>query len=576
MVATALFLLCIAWFYFPGEYVLIASSDLGIFITTPGQLLSSLLHPGGFLEYLGNFLNQFLRFRLAGALVLSGVLTLSYLATGRLIRFVNGNNELLFAGLLTPLLLLGMHNHYPHQIYHSLGFISAIGLATIVPEKKLNRRVFLALMIPLFYQLAGGFVWIFILLLIVSDLTLKRGGLPELLLFTLLYPAVIILAAARLLYLKSITELMIHPFPFHMHYEAGPLQYLFILWILLLILLAGRSGSWRPGMRKWRLTAQIVVCISATILVLHFSYHRKNSEFFRIEKLAVQEDWQGVLDYASKHPSMNLFGSYYTNLALANTDSLCSDLFRYPQPFGRRALCFDWESRKEILRRGSDFFWTVNFTNEAQHWAYESYIIEGFTFRNLKRLIQTELVRGNDRVAGKYIRVLDHSLFGKKMATHYSRFLYNRDAVRNDPELGPRTGVSFIHDFFADGTDMEINLVSLLANNRTNRKAYDYLMALYLLEKRVDDIAANLTRYQGISQGPVPCLLDEALLLYQITHSKEDQVNIDVDPNTISRFHNYSSELQKYNDRYEAARNLYPSYGYSFWYYLNFSEQPNY
>jgi hypothetical protein len=533
------------------------------------------LHPGGFLEYLGNFLNQFLRFRLAGAVVLSGMLTLSYCATGRLVRRVSTGNEFLFIGLLTPLLLLGMHNHYPHQIYHSLGFISAISLATMVPEKKVNRRLFLALMIPVFYQLAGGFIWIFSMVLIMSDLTLKRGRLPELLLCTLLYPAVIILAGARLLYLQSITELLIHPFPFDMHYEAGPMQYIFILWILLLIFLAWRSGSWKPGMRKWRMAAQMVVSISATILVLHFSYHRKNSEFFRIEKMAVKEDWQGVLDFASKHPSMNLFGSYYTNLAMANTDSLCSNLFRYPQPFGKRALCFDWESKKEILRRGSDFFWTVQFINEAQHWAYESYIIEGFTFRNLNRLIQTELVRGNDRVAGKYIRVLDHSLFGKKMATHYSRFLNNRDAIRNDPELGPRTWASFTHDFFADGTDMEVNLVSLLENNRSNRKAFDYLMALYLLEQRVDDIAVNLIRYQGISQEPIPGLLEEALLLYQITHSKKDQVNINVDPNTLSRFRDYSLELSKHMDRYEAAKSLYPAYRYTFWYYLNFSEPSN-
>ena len=148
MFGAALFILCVLWFFFPGEYVMFANRDVGIFMTTPENLFSSLQHPGRFLEYLGNFLNQFLRFRLPGASVLSGVVTSSYFATGKLVRRVSARNEFLFIGLLTPLLLVGMHNHYPHQVFHSLGFIFAICLATALPEKRATRRIFMALVIP--------------------------------------------------------------------------------------------------------------------------------------------------------------------------------------------------------------------------------------------------------------------------------------------------------------------------------------------------------------------------------------------------------------------------------------------
>ena len=70
-----LFLISLLWFYFPGEYVLIANQDLALFLFTPGYLASFLDQPGGLLEYAGNFLNQFLRFRFAGALVLALIIT---------------------------------------------------------------------------------------------------------------------------------------------------------------------------------------------------------------------------------------------------------------------------------------------------------------------------------------------------------------------------------------------------------------------------------------------------------------------------------------------------------------------
>jgi len=46
-----LFIISFLWFFFPGEYVLIANRDLSLFLTTPGYLGSFLDRPGGLLEY---------------------------------------------------------------------------------------------------------------------------------------------------------------------------------------------------------------------------------------------------------------------------------------------------------------------------------------------------------------------------------------------------------------------------------------------------------------------------------------------------------------------------------------------
>jgi hypothetical protein len=246
-------------------------------------------------------------------------------------------------------------------------------------------------------------------------------------------------------------------------------------------------------------------------------------------------------------------------------------LFRYPQSFGRRGLCFEWEAKGEILRRGSDFFWTIHFVNEAQHWAFESMIIDGFTRRNLERLIETELIRGNYKVAEKYIGLLRNALFQRRLADHFSEFLHNSPAIENDPELGPVVKSPVKNDFFSEGMDIEKNLRRILADHSENRPAFDYLMALLMLEKRVDDIALLLPGYLETFHGILPDLLDETLLVYKITHKEENLSNLMVSNTTIQRFEEYTRILRQYRDPREAARMLYSSFYDSFWYYLNFS-----
>jgi len=570
-----LFIFSFFWFYFPGEYVLIANRDLSLFITTPAYLLSFLDHPGGLLEYAGSFLNQFYRFRFAGALVLSGTITSAYQVSMYLMARISGQKQLFLSGFLTAVLLMGMHNYYPHQVGQSLGFILSMGLVALIPSSGLPRIRFLILAVPLFYLLAGGFIWVFCGLVMASYLPVPgKKDIPSLLLISL-YPIVLLISFSRLLFLDSLSLLALRPLPFGEAYGTSPWPWLFIGWIILWIIFAKRPLRILKMNPVWRAVVQLTVCLLGLLLVVHFSFNRKNRELFHIEKLALAQDWDELLNYATENPSRNLFGSFYTNMALANSGKLCTELFLYPQPFGRRGLCFEWDAKGEILRRGSDFFWTVHFVNEAHHWAFESMVIDGFTSRNLTRLIQTELVRGNTKVAEKYVGLLGSALFHKKIAKYYARFLDDREAILNDPELGPRMKIHLKQDFFAEGMDLEINLRSLLANDRSNLAAYEYLMALLLLEKEIDKIAAVLPGYLETNKDMLPTLLDESILVYKITHREEDTSEFSVSPTTLQRFDAYTGTLRQYRDQNEAARALYPGYGSSFWFYLNFVPLPN-
>lgn len=573
---TALFLFALFWFYFPGEYVLIANQDVSLFFTTSEHFLSFLDRPGGMLEYLGHFITQFYRFRLAGALILSALIVLSYFLTIWVSGKASGNKNVLIMALIAPVLLMGMHNFYPHQLNHSLGLLIAMIFAILLPEDRGKRRIFQTLSVPLLYFLTGGFVWFYCILILAAEFSRSFKGNVEILLSTLVYPALIILLSSVLIFVYPIKQLLLINLPMDQSYPIPLLPYLFAGWVILMILLARLNFLSTFLKTRWSFVPESLLLIAGAFLIFNFTYNRKNVDFFTIEKLAIKEDWDGLLRYAEQHPSTNLFGSFYTNLAMVNQGLLCSSLFDYPQTFGRRGLCFGWEAKDEILKRGSDFFWTINFVNEAHHWAFESMIVNGFTGRNLKRLIQTELARGNMGVAQKYIGLLEKTLFDKKLARHFKTFTDHPETIGKDRELGPSLNTVFKYDFFTDGMDLEKNLRSMINNDPENHPAFDYLMALLLLEKRVDEITQLLPAYAKLTEGKLPQLLEESLLIYNLLHKEEIFTDMAVSQSTMLRFDKYFKVLQRSRDQNQAARTLFPEYGNTFWFHMNFGTIPSY
>jgi len=570
---TAFFLFAFFWFYYPGEYVLIANQDTRLFFLTMEHFLTFQDRPGGVLEYLGHFITQFYHFRMLGALILAALLAASYYLAAGLLKKASGRKDLLLMAMIVPVLLLGMHNFYPHQMHHSLGFILAMVFALMSPEDAGKQRVVHALAVPVLYFLLGGFVWFYCALILARGAGSRKFNLA-LLFWSLVYPALLILLAWLLIFLDPLKDLFIMSLPLVQGYPIPLLPFVFAGWIILMVVLENLEFEQSFLKTRWGYAMQIIALLTGAFLILNFTFNRKNARFFQIEKLAVEEDWDGLLRYVDQHPSSNLFGTFYTNLALVNKGMLCESLFDYPQPYGRRGLCFEWEEKEEILKRGGDFFWTIHFVNEAHHWAFEAMIVNGFTQRNLKMLIQTELARGHYQVAQKYIHLLERTLFHKNMAGQFQAFVDYPESTGLDLELGPRVNTVFREDFFTDGMDLEKNLRMMIANDPENRQACDYLMALLLLEKRVDDIAPLLPSYVGINTGELPQLLEESLLIYKLLHREEIIPEVEVSQQTMLRFDRYFKVLQASSDQHQAARTLYPEFKNTFWFHMNFGSIP--
>ncbi|MFO7889427.1 MAG: DUF6057 family protein [bacterium] len=560
-----LFAFSFFWFFYPGEYVLIANQDNNLFITSLGYLTSYLDRPGGILEYISVFLNQFFRFRFIGAIIISGIVIIGYYAVFYLCRKISDNKYCYLPGIITAIWFIGMHNYYSHQLYHSLGYIVAIIALLFIPEGKKARIMFLLFCIPVLYYIIGGYLWVFCFFILVESYSREVKFHADFTAFLVVYPLLIIIIAAKFVFLYPVKELFIHPF----QYETNLFHIIFVSWIIFLPLII-KKIFWLKHTKLPKGIMQFSLLLTGAFLIIIFSYNKRAVDFFRIEKLVIQEDWDELLGFMKQKPSTSLIGNFYTNIALANRGLLTSDLFAYPQPFGRQGLFLGWLMRDDILEESSDFFWTINYVNEAHHFAFESFIVNGFTRRNILRLIQTELIRGNYKVAEKYINVLDKTLFDKGKAGHYRKFLNNPDIIKNDAELGPRMNISFSSDFFLQ-PDLEDNLGLLLENEPFNRPAYDYLLALYLIEKRVDKITEYLPGYLDLTDGNIPPLLEESLVYHRFIHGNIILDTIKISQRTNLRFQNFIRINDQFTDPAKAARALYPSYKNTLWYHINFN-----
>jgi hypothetical protein len=114
--------------------------------------------------------------------------------------------------------------------------------------------------------------------------------------------------------------------------------------------------------------------------------------------------------------------------------------------------------------------------------------------------------------------------------------------------------------------------LQLLEDHSDNRMAFEYYMAQTLLDKNIDGFIAQLGRLRELGYSRIPVHYEEAMLVY-MSHTDKDIApeGYTLSRETIGRLSGYLGIINKYgNDRKKAARMLYPEYGGTYWFYLNF------
>ena len=542
-------------------------------------------YPGGPVRYVASGLFQLYRFSWLGALIPTLVAVGVYVLTGRFLHAVSGRRFVMLP-LVPVFLLVILQGRYVHVLPAGLALLSGLAAACLYvrlrglsPPQRLG--AFAAIAVAAHYA-AGGGLLLYVFLCAVYELSVRRQwGLG---LGILAAGAALPMFSARIVFNLRPRDAYVRFLPFHLDALPGmhvPLACLYGF----LVLAVGLAGlfrvlpAWPPG-RAGRLLRMPAVRLAAAAVVLAAglaatwtAFDSQLNAFLVMERASRRGEWEEVLRAARrvKWGADCTLAGLQLNRALYHTGRLGDEMFSYPQ-HGANLLTSPVELSGGVMMTLSDILFDLGRVNASEHMAQEALSGAGNRPWILERLALTQLAKGETEAARVFLNVLCRDVMeggrGRALleAAAADPLASSDDRVRRLRALMPERDDPF---------DRPLDTVSLqqLERNRRNRMAFEYLMAHYLLTRRLDGLAANMYRLADLGYTRVPRHYEEALLL----HASQQPGGIDlrrmrISPSTISRFRGFMTVLRANRASRAAAWNaLRHDYGDTYFFYYQFA-----
>jgi hypothetical protein len=210
------------------------------------------------------------------------------------------------------------------------------------------------------------------------------------------------------------------------------------------------------------------------------------------------------------------------NLALCQEGQLADRMYDFFQN-GPEGLLPSFKRDFTLPLVTSEIYYYLGFVNTAQRYAFEAmesipdYEKSG---RVIKRLVETNLINGEYRVAYKYLKILQKTLFYRNFADRTMPLLWNEKAINTNPEYGWLRKCRPEKDFLFSEAEKDMMLGTVFVHYRKNRMAYEYLMAYYLLTNNMQGFAKCFPLGSSIGYQSVPRIYQQAINYIQANYSK--------------------------------------------------------
>jgi len=113
-----------------------------------------------------------------------------------------------------------------------------------------------------------------------------------------------------------------------------------------------------------------------------------------------------------------------------------------------------------------------------------------------------------------------------------------------------------------------MDLIELLKENKNNKMAFEYLMAYYLLEFRLEDLLEYLGKFKELGYGKYPRHIEEAILVSSFAYpSKNFTIDYSINQQTVEQFEQFNSILSSFEDKVQAREALKKRFYNTYWYY---------
>lgn len=518
--------------------------------------------PGGWTDYLANFLLQLYQWVGTGALVQ----TLIVAAIFGLCRGINKTIGWVKPGIwvsaipftLVFLLQAGQQMTLADSLRVLFLFLFIWGYVQCVSVKW--RYVLFTLLFPLFFLMLGKegvFVLYanFVLYEIVKPGNRYRWG-------------IMVLWAGLVLIVPVIWRNWIAIMPGQDLFVARGRQgygwwviygYLVCLWGIGKI----KLGGWRG---KSRIAAEMAIVVLVCGIGAYRFSHSLAEDRFRMEQAAEAGRWEEVLRLGRKMPEPTREDLYLLTLALANRGELGEHLFDYPV-WGIGCLYLPKELHYRTSVLGGELYYRLKIPNEALHWTFQAAVAapQGMDFRTLKRLIELNVMKRDTLLADKYLSILENTM-------GYEAWCKEKRTELREP-AAQAVLPDGAQDFFIGGRPFLSDMARVLDAGKSREMVLDYLLCGLLLNKDLGKFCQLFTGFYETGGKRIPKVYQEALLVAMtIDNQAVIQKDYLVDPEVNKKFLDYSALYRTYGKNKQQAQTLMKEFKNTWWYYFHFAE----
>ena len=559
-------------------------------------------YPGRITEYIYAFLSQLYYFHHLGTFVVTVLTLFICLLTGKLVTAMNGikSSAVIFVPVI---LILIMYNEYFNYLLLILVvFISLLFFLFYIQSNKYKgvfRTVLFLILFSILFYTSINSILLFILLCSTFEIFIKRKPLIGIS-YIISSSLILYIASIYILYLGlADTYLGILPYSSRYWSENTTISWAFYFFFPVLALWL---GLWQILIRIEKLqkidtifkrysekeirhifSLSILTIITASAALLTFD--KAENTNLKINYYSRNEMWKEVIEETDQMSlkTYNFLINHEINKTLYYEGRLLYDMFSYPQnlksllTYGTFDPDIEGAALSEfILNLLSEFIlisdtcFKLGLINFAEHTAHEALESIGERPIILKQLFLINVVKEKIDVAKIFLNLLSRDLIYGKEAEQYRKLLEEKDYAYSDAFILQKRAAMLKKDF---DTSIDIGLLfEGLLDNQTNRMAFEYLMAYYLLSFQLDKVAENIGRLDEYDYPDIPRHIEEALIIFSnLPGNKVDLHGKKLSTESIQKYQNFTSTAHYFrNNPNEGLRYIFNNFGktYYFQYFL--------
>ena len=548
------------------NYHFLYIEQLQLFLFSSEYLLDKFLEPGGFSAIAGEFLIQFFSIPFIGAFIIAALLTLALVEIRRLNQKYSGG--FFFLDLLPILSLLLIQYNFNYKLQGTVAFLLGLFALNICIRIKStrNRLIAAAISTPLLFWLGGAISFLFSICLFLRESLLN----PKIGLRFLLIVLEALLIGLGSVHLTLITEYRFAFLPdAYFHQKLFAPFAIYFAWISLPISILGdyfcskKENNKHP---KFVFSLQVILFLPIVYFSISKYDDRKSYTMKHLDYLTRTHNWDEII-HLSNGSIRNKLHLNYLNMALMEKQELGDKLFNFDQ-HGPQSLLVPWNKTFNVSTLLSDIYFTLGEIALSQEMAFEANlsVMGNGNPRNLQRLIQTNLITKNYKIAEKYISILEKTFAYRRWAQQHRQYIYNDELIEKDPVLGKKRKALPLKNTLIANSPLEKRLLTQAEQYPCNPVPIQFTGSLFLLKKDLKSFKDLVEKYYGTPMLPsLPKNFQEAVLVLDRNYTKNIQ-RYNINKDLVSRFEKIQ-QIIKQNDS-QLPQRIKESFGDSYWAYI--------